>query len=63
MADFKKGDVVWLKSGSPAMTVDSIYQGDVFCDYFDGAKKCSVHFKPEQLTDKDPSKPVNVYKD
>lgn len=41
--DFKSGDVVLLKSGSPAMTIESIgtYSGVIKakCIWFDGTKK------------------------
>ena len=32
---FQPGDQIYLKSGSPAMTVISIDGDDVKCDYFD----------------------------
>lgn len=47
--DFKSGDVVILKSGSPIMTIESIgeYSGVVKakCIWFDGSKKVSDTFE------------------
>lgn len=39
MAKFKTGDLVVLKSGSPAMTVDSVGGGRVRAVWFAGAKQ------------------------
>jgi uncharacterized protein YodC (DUF2158 family) len=56
MSDLQPGTIVWLKSGSPPMTVASIAEGGrVNCSWFDGAKKVNDHFRPEQLTDKNPT--------
>jgi uncharacterized protein YodC (DUF2158 family) len=36
MADFKKGDVVKLKSGSPSMTVEEVHKnGQLSCIWYD----------------------------
>lgn len=47
--DLKSGDVVILKSGSPAMTIESIgtYDGvrKARCIWFDGNKKCEDTFE------------------
>ena len=61
MADFKIGDVVWLKSGGPKMTVSMVISddpkhyvykagngyenGDVACEWFDGNEKKTAWFK------------------
>jgi uncharacterized protein YodC (DUF2158 family) len=34
MADFKQGDVVRLKSGGPAMTVENIEGNETVCAWF-----------------------------
>ncbi|HEY4292070.1 YodC family protein [Luteibacter sp.] len=40
MADFKKGDVVQLKSGGPVMTVyDILGSGRVGCEWFDSKEQ------------------------
>lgn len=33
--NFKPGDIVELKSGGPDMTISSIENGSVFCQWFD----------------------------
>jgi len=47
--DFKSGDVVILKSGSPTMTIESIeaYSGvtKARCIWFDGSKKYTDVFE------------------
>jgi uncharacterized protein YodC (DUF2158 family) len=49
--NFKKGDIVQLKSGGPAMTVEDpkVYSGDVACVWFAGAKREHANFDPEAL--------------
>lgn len=38
--EFKPGDVVQLRSGGPAMTVDGISEiGEIICVWFEGSKK------------------------
>jgi uncharacterized protein YodC (DUF2158 family) len=55
MAKFNKGDIVWLKSGSPPMTVSTeINNGNLNCTFFDGSKKITENFDIEELTDKQP---------
>jgi uncharacterized protein YodC (DUF2158 family) len=40
MADFKKGDVVTLKSGGPLMTIRLIrHDGSLLCMWFDSKKE------------------------
>jgi len=48
---FKKGDIVQLKSGGPAMTVEDPknYAGDVDCVWFAGARRSRAPFDPESL--------------
>lgn len=51
---FEAGDVVWLKSGGPAMTIRWIEEeyGTVtaFCDWFVGTTEKSGKYDPVQLT-------------
>jgi uncharacterized protein YodC (DUF2158 family) len=60
MADFKKGDIVVLKSGGPKMTVNEpdSYGGNVDTVWFAGAKRETASFDPEslQLAPEDPKK-------
>lgn len=46
MGDFKKGDVVKLKSGSPTMTVENVdSRGTLSCVWYDNDKKEIVERK------------------
>lgn len=51
--NFKAGDIVVLKSGSPKMTVSAVAaqmgKMKVFCDWFDGPKQSHGVFSPEAL--------------
>ncbi len=38
---FKPGDVVQLKSGGPRMTVSSIREGRIICEWFTGSERAS----------------------
>lgn len=50
------GAIVWLKSGSPAMTVKwKTSVGDWFCSWFVGSEVKEHAFDESQLTTKDPS--------
>lgn len=50
MADWKKGDVVELKSGGPYMTIEHIKpSGRVFCLWFKGTERYSGSFDSETL--------------
>ena len=49
MAEFKKGDVVALKSGGPPMTVVSVTGGEIFCRWFLEGKMEGYGFEPEAL--------------
>jgi len=54
--EIKSGMIVWLKSGSPEMTVNSLARPNVWiCQWFVGTKLCNGQFRSEQLTDKDPN--------
>lgn len=57
MNNFEIGDVVYLKSGGPAMTVSETGNVDgqnlVVCTWFDGTKNHEGEFKEEQLTKQD----------
>jgi len=55
MPNLQPGTIVWLKSGSPKMTVAEIDGIVVWCSYFEGGKKHKDNFYPDELTDKDPS--------
>ena len=55
MEKFETGDVVYLKSGGPAMTVQSTnYPHSVTCSWFDGKQVTTNGFRPETLTKKNP---------
>jgi uncharacterized protein YodC (DUF2158 family) len=52
--EFKAGDLVQLKSGGPKMVVEQVGEDfgrrkRVWCNWFDGNKKSSDTFAPEQL--------------
>ena len=48
---FQPGDLVYLKSGSPAMTVMAIDGDDVKCNYFDKTEGLmSAHFPLAAIT-------------
>ncbi len=50
MADWKKGDLVELKSGGPRMTVDDIQgNGRLYCYWFDGTEQKNALFSPESV--------------
>lgn len=50
MADFKKGDIVVLKSGGPRMTVHQVHEeGDVTCVWFKVNERDQHGFDPETL--------------
>lgn len=49
MADFKIGDTVVLKSGSPIMTVEKVKDSSISCIWFDGTKKLDSSFPPDTL--------------
>lgn len=47
MAEYKKGDVVMLKSGGPKMTVTGVEpNGDLSCVWFVGNKQSMQVFDP-----------------
>ena len=47
---FKIGDLVQLKSGGPAMTVNHIYSdGDMLCVWFAGSKDQRARFSSETV--------------
>ena len=51
MPEFKEGDIVKLKSGSPNMTVtdERGTDGNVECKWFAGSKLQTGRFHPESL--------------
>ena len=49
MADWKSGDQVILKSGSPTMTVDFTHGETATCKWFSGKKMETGSFKFESL--------------
>ena len=63
MSDLKVGDVVYLKSGGPAMTINgkSGMGAEWSCAWFINNDNKSAAFKPEALTKENPTpraKPV-----
>jgi uncharacterized protein YodC (DUF2158 family) len=64
MAEFKAGDVVRLKSGSPDMTVEQVEEAArtgklmVWVVWFDGKKKMTDTFVPESLEISEPAGPI-----
>lgn len=49
MEKFKIGEIVELNSGSPKMTVRSISNGHVLCEYFEGSNILTGRFHEDQL--------------
>jgi uncharacterized protein YodC (DUF2158 family) len=54
MSEFKKGDIVRLKSGGPSMTVErisdsSMVENPVKCQWFAGHKLQEGWFAPESI--------------
>lgn len=63
MSEFQEGDVVYLKSGGPAMTITELTEEDEsFCEWFDkNLELQSGSFKNTTLTKDNPNpraKPV-----
>jgi uncharacterized protein YodC (DUF2158 family) len=54
MNGIKIGDIVYLKSGSPKMTIGSIDKSSVTCVWFNGTQKLEGFFNPESLTKENP---------
>lgn len=61
----KDGDIVWLKTGSPAMTVKRKREatGLWICSWFVGSEIKESEFSEAQLikTDPDANKPLSVF--
>lgn len=57
MSDLKVGDVVYLKSGGPAMTINSKanYGKEWLCTWFVGDEYNKAGFSPEALTTENPN--------
>ena len=54
--EFNIGDIVWLKSGGPAMTVKGENKNDdILCTWFANNEPKDHPFVAGQLTNKDPS--------
>ena len=52
----KTGDTVYLKTGSPAMSLNSEVRPNVYlCQWFVGKKLINGHFRLEQLTKDKPN--------
>ncbi|KQQ76922.1 DUF2158 domain-containing protein [Acinetobacter calcoaceticus] len=62
MSEFKEGDVVYLKSGGPAMTITEITPNDyVWCTWFDKDQKVQgKSFIKSSITKNNPDKPVVI---
>ncbi len=58
--EFKPGDIVRLKSGGPAMTVESVGQDGINCVWFDGKRRLAKPFVPQTLTAAEPSPPEKI---
>ena len=55
------GMIVYLKSGSPRLTVSLLERADIVeVDWFDGAEVKRDGFHPDQLTLDDPSMPDSM---
>jgi uncharacterized protein YodC (DUF2158 family) len=49
--EIRAGDVVYLKSGGPALTVASVgHTGDCWCFWFVNSDLCSQNIAPKALT-------------
>jgi len=57
MSEFQEGDVVYLKSGGPAMTITELTEEDEsFCEWFDKNQELqNCSFKNTTLTKDNPS--------
>ena len=55
MNNLKTGDVVYLKSGSPALTVQEVDGEDVYVSWFKGEGFERNRFKIAQLTTEKPN--------
>lgn len=62
MSEFKEGDVVYLKSGGPAMTITEITSNDyVWCTWFDKDQDVQgKSFIKSSITKNNPNKPVVI---
>ncbi|MEG1313664.1 MAG: DUF2158 domain-containing protein [Bacilli bacterium] len=62
MNELEEGDVVYLKSGGPAMTITEVSDGDsVWCTWFNKNNELQGQaFTKSSLTSNNPDKPVVV---
>ena len=58
--EIKVGDIVWLRSGGPAMTVDNKFENEVICVWFEGTKITCYPFRPHSLTKTEPNPPTRA---
>lgn len=58
---FKVGDTVTLKSGSPTMTVEQINGGRVFVQWFDGKNELKHGDFPADSLQEDDMEPPGIY--
>ena len=50
--DLELGNIVWLKSGSPAMTIVQMEPGQITCKWIDTKGKEQIGFYPSQALTK-----------
>lgn len=57
----RPGTIVWLKTGSPAMTVKFMTTSDEWeCSWFVGNDVKEHSFSPDQLTTEDPNPKLDI---
>jgi len=54
--EIKVGDIVWLRSGGPALTVNNTGGEEFICVWFVETRVASRPFRPESLTKENPNR-------